>query len=309
MNIKTLRSGLWTVWILTAAMAASAADQPSRPIPAIEHVVLISIDGLRPDLALRANAPGLRSMLREGAYTFWAKTTAISITLPSHASMVTGVQPDKHGITWNSDLPLREPIYPKRPTVMEMATQAGYVTAMVAGKSKFSALAKPGTITHVFVPAAANTAVGDDVVGARAEEIITRFKPGFLFIHLPGVDGAGHDKGWGSDAQIAAIEKADATLLSIFGALERAHLRASTAIILSADHGGAGHSHGADDARSRFIPWIIVGPGIKRGYDLTQDAGLEVHTEDSAATICYLLGLPQQPYFDGRPVRAAFATE
>jgi len=31
-----------------------------------------------------------------------------------------------------------------------------------------------------------------------------------------------------------------------------------------------------------------------------------VHTEDTCATACYLLGLPQAPYFDGKPVTAAF---
>ena len=76
-------------------------------------------------------------------------------------------------------------------------------------------------------------------------------------------------------------------------------------VIVSADHGGAGLTHGADDARSRYIPWIIAGPGIKHGYDLTQRAEVEVRTEDSAAMICYLLGLPQPDYFDGRPIMAA----
>jgi predicted AlkP superfamily pyrophosphatase or phosphodiesterase len=289
------------------SMSAHGADQkPTRPLPSVEHVVLISIDGLRPDLALRANMPTLRSMLRDGAYTFWAKTTAVSITLPSHTSMVTGVRPDKHGITWNSDLPFSEPYYPKRPTVMEMASAAGYVTAMVAGKSKFATLNKPGTITHVFVPGEANTSVDNGVVVTHAEEMIAAYKPDLLFIHFPDVDATGHDKGWGSVEQIATIEKIDGALARVFAALDRAHIRSSTLVILSADHGGAGLTHGADDTRSRHIPWIAVGPGVRRGYDLTQLADLEIRTEDSAATICYLLGLPQQAYFDGKPVLAAF---
>src|SRR5690242_4432633 len=89
---------------LAAALAMAAPAMPQRPIPAVEHVVLISIDGLRPDLALRANMPVLRRMLSEGSYTFWAKTTEVSVTLPSHTSMVTGVTPEKHGVTWNDDL-------------------------------------------------------------------------------------------------------------------------------------------------------------------------------------------------------------
>jgi hypothetical protein len=49
-----------------------------------------------------------------------------------------------------------------------------------------------------------------------------------------------------------------------------------------------------------------VGPGIRRNFDLTQDASLEVHTEDTCATACYFLGLAQQPYFFGKPVYHAF---
>ena len=123
---------------------------------------------------------------------------------------------------------------------------------------------------------------------------------------LPGADAAGHGEGWGSNAQIAAIENIDRQLARLLDALDRAGLRTSTAIIVSADHGGAGHTHGPDDARSRHIPWIIAGPGVKQGYDLTQQAELEVRTEDTAATVCYLLGLPQRDYFDGKPVLAAF---
>jgi arylsulfatase A-like enzyme len=305
MIMKNL-SYLLIAWLALAGSVVAIGATPVRPIPAIEHVVLISIDGLRPDMALRANMPTLRGMLADGVYTFWARTTAVSITLPSHTSMTTGVIPDKHGITWNSDLPFSEPVYPRYPSVMEMATKAGYVTAMVAGKSKFATLNKPGTIAYVSVPAAANTSSDDSTVADAAEKIIVTNKPDLLFIHFPDVDAAGHQYGWGSDKQITAIEHADQQLARLFAALDAAGIRSSTLVILTADHGGAGFTHGADDARSRHIPWIMVGPGAKHGYDLTQKAELEVRTEDSAATICYLLGLPQQPYFDGKPVLAAF---
>ena len=269
--------------------------------------MLISVDGLRPDLALRASMPTLRGMLNEGAFTFWAKTTAVSITLPSHTSMVTGVTPEKHGVTWNDDQPPAEQRYPRYPTVLEMATQAGYFTALVAGKSKFAALEKPGTLGYSFVPSRAVGLVDGSTVIKQVEEVIATRKPDLLFIHFPDVDTAGHDKGWGSPDQIAAIEKVDTALARVFSALDRAGMRKSTVVILSADHGGAGDTHGADDARSRHIPWIIVGPTVQRGYDLTRIANLNVRTEDSAATIAYLLGLPQQAYFDGKPVKAAFS--
>ena len=126
-----------------------------------------------------------------------------------------------------------------------------------------------------------------------------------LFIHFPDVDAVGHSKGWGSSEQLECIEKTDRQLGELLAAMERAGVRGSTFMIVTADHGGAGLSHGADDARSRHIPWIAVGPGVRKNFDLTSSASLEVRTEDTCATACYLLGLPQAPYFDGKPVTAA----
>lgn len=289
---------------LVRGQVAVPVSRPQRPIPAVEHVLIISIDGLRPDCALLVDMPNLRSLLKQGAYTFWAKTTAVSITLPSHTSMLTGVIPNTHGIEWNRDLPFKDPVYSKVPTLFEMATMAGYSAAMVAGKSKFSALAKPGTLTWFVVPDEAKAT--NEVVVAHAVEIIEKKKPDLFFVHFPDVDTVGHAKGWGSPEQHACIEKTDRQLGELLGALDRAGLRGSTFLIISADHGGAGLTHGADDARSRHIPWIAVGPGVRKNFDLTRSAVLEVRTEDTCATACYLLGLPQAPYFDGKPVMLAF---
>lgn len=294
---------------LLAAVVAHAqfsvpVSKPVRPLPAIEHVVVIGIDGLRPDRLLLADSPVIHGMIKEGTYTFWARTTAVSVTLPSFTSMMTAVNPRKHQIEWDRDLPFATPVYPRFPTIFEMATKAGYVTAMTAGKSKFGALNKPGTITHCFI--AAKEVVPDQEVVDEAVKIIVEHKPNFLFVHLPGVDTAGHAKGWGSHEQLAQIAITDAQVGRVLAALDQAGLRGSTVVILSADHGGQGLTHGPEDARSRHIPWIAIGPGVKKFHDLTQQADLNVQTEDTCATACWLLGLPQQPYFDGKPVYAAF---
>jgi len=300
-------SALFIVLSLSLAVrgqSAIAVAKPQRPIPAVEHIVIVSIDGLRPDRALLADMPNLRSLLKQGAYTFWAKTTAVSITLPSHTSMLTGVTPQKHGIEWNRDLPFSEPVYPHVPTIFEMASRVGYTTALVAGKHKFEALCKPGTVTWISV-AAEGTGSNESVL-ENAVQIIEAKKPDVLFVHFPDVDAVGHAKGWGSAEQLVCIEKTDRQLGELLAALDRAGMRDSTFMIVTADHGGAGLTHGPDYARSRHIPWIAVGPGVRKNFDLTSSASLEVRTEDTCATACYLLGLPQAPYFDGKPVTAAF---
>jgi arylsulfatase A-like enzyme len=294
---------MFRYFLLFFVLPATLFAQPTRPTDA-DHVVIISIDGCRPDLLLRANTPNTHKLYQEGSFTFWAKTTAVSITLPSHVSMLTGVQPRLHGIEWNTDLPLKEPVYPAVPTLFEVAHRAGYTTAMVAGKSKFKILAKPGTIDWFDVPK--SEYISDDQVAKQSVEIIREHKPDVLFVHFPDVDTVGHASGWGSHEQIAAVERADAAVGQVLAALDETGLAPHTTIILTADHGGAGMTHFPDDARCRTIPWIIHGPGVRKNFDLTRFGEWTVNTEDTFSTACYLLGLHSGPLTEGKPVKQAF---
>jgi arylsulfatase A-like enzyme len=76
----------------------------------------------------------------------------------------------------------------------------------------------------------------------------------------------------------------------VLDALAQLQLVDSTLIIVTADHGGAGLDHRADDPRAHFIPWLISGPGIRRNYDLTLTSR-PVRIEDTFATACAFLGI------------------
>ena len=286
------------VSLLLLGQALQASGQQATQPPTDKSVLIVSIDGGRPDLLLRANTPAFRSLLERGSYTMWARTTAVAVTLPSHTSMVTGVEPKKHAIEWNSDVVFAQPVYPKWPTIFELAKKVGYSTAMVAGKTKLSFIDKPGTIDDVvFEDRKGST---DVTVAEAAARLIEQKQPRVLFVHLPYVDGAGHSKGWGSDEQIKAIERADAALGVLLAAVEKAGKTGSTYVILSADHGGAGITHGPDDSRSRHIPWVIVGPGVRKNFDLTRVEPLVVDTYDTFATACELLKIPVERKIDGK---------
>lgn len=282
-----------------AIPAAATAEREPQPRP---RVLIISIDGLRPDLLLRARTPYIRELFESGSYSFWARTVPHAITLPSHVSMLTGVPPRRHGVEWNADLPLTKPVYPKSLTLFAVAKKAGYTTALVAGKMKFDTMCVPGTLDWQFIPETEKAEDAD--VAARAIQIIASHRPQVMAIHLPTVDNVGHAAGWATPQQMAAIEQADAHVGAILAALRGANLRESTTILLTADHGGAGRTHMADDARARHIPWIINGPGIRKGLDLTTFEPLVINTEDTFATACKLLNIPIGPRIEGKPVTA-----
>ena len=142
----------------------------------------------------------------------------------------------------------------------------------------------------------------DDPAADAATAIIRQHHPDVFFVHLGGVDVVGHAAGWGTDKQIAAIEKADACVGRILATLKQEHVDDSTFVILTADHGGTGKWHGPDDPRARHIPWIIAGPGIRQNLDLTTFRDLTVNTEDTFATTCWLMGIAYSQPIDGKPL-------
>lgn len=286
---------------LVLALCGPAYAQTTAPAPRAQRVLIMSIDGGRPDVLLRANTPHVRKLCTEGSFSFWARTTELSVTLPSHASMITGVTPDKHGITFNRDVPEEELTYPAYPTIFELAKKQGLSTAMAAGKSKFVALCRPGSVDHALVPPAKQN-YSDLEVAQHAAEGIREHRPQVMLVHFGGGDRAGHALGWGSPRQIAAMEEIDAGIGTIIETLKDESLYDSTLIILTADHGGAARSHGKDDPRSRHIPWIAVGPGIRRNFDLTIFKDLVINTEDTFATACAFLNIASAGDIDGKSI-------
>lgn len=223
---------------LGAAQSQVAASQPtsrpSRPVAGIERVLIISIDGLRPDLLIRAKTPNIHDLVASGASSFWARTTEVSITLPSHVSMLTGVPPEIHRVTWNDDSGDDKLV--GVPTVFEIAKQGGYTTAMVAGKSKFAVLNRPGTLDTVSLPPKGSK--DDDLQVARTAVATIRDKqPELLMIHFPSNDSAGHQYGWGSVQQVAGLERTDAAV----------------GMVLAAPRTGAAPRQDADHPHGR--PW------------------------------------------------------
>src|SRR5687768_8438547 len=130
------------------AVASRAARSPPTG-RVTNHVMIISIDGLRPDAIDLFRAPTLQRLMREGTYSRDAQTVLPSTTLPSHTSMLTGVDVDVHGVTWNSDETASDRGPVSVPTVFSLAHAAGFRTAAFFGKGKLQHLHLPRTLDYV----------------------------------------------------------------------------------------------------------------------------------------------------------------
>ncbi|MEE8525385.1 MAG: ectonucleotide pyrophosphatase/phosphodiesterase [Thermoanaerobaculia bacterium] len=102
MHLETLCCR-FAVLLAIAATSAAADDMPPPGRPA-DHVVLVSIDGLRPEFYLDRTwpAPMLQQLRAQGAHAEAVRTVFPSVTYPAHATMLTGVVPARHGIYYNS---------------------------------------------------------------------------------------------------------------------------------------------------------------------------------------------------------------
>ena len=99
-----MRSGqrrllLWTTFLLLGSTWGLPAQQPGP-----QRVLMIGIDGVRPDALAAARTPNLDRLIRTGAFT---DTTQIlgtryskndTISGPGWSSILTGVWADKHGV-------------------------------------------------------------------------------------------------------------------------------------------------------------------------------------------------------------------
>ena len=70
-----------------------------------EHVLLFSVDGLRPEIYRdeRWPAPVLQQLARGGAFALAVRSVFPALTYPAHATLVTGVLPARHGIVHNEE--------------------------------------------------------------------------------------------------------------------------------------------------------------------------------------------------------------
>lgn len=275
------------------------APRPARGRVA-DHVIIISVDGLRPDAIARYDARTIQRLMREGRYSLTAQTISISKTLPSHTSMVTGVDADVHGITWNSDK-TGEFGTVKVPTIFGVAHQAGFSTAAFFSKTKFHHIDVPSTIDHMRAPTGGVIPWNARKTIDLMRDYLDEQSPNLMMVHLADADFAGHNFGWMGWMYGMAVREVDLAVANVIDAADERFGRGGYTVILTADHGGHRKSHGTTDPVDTTIPWIVWGAGVQPGDTLSG-----IRTMDTAATALWMLGLEPPGSFAGRPVEAAF---
>jgi predicted AlkP superfamily pyrophosphatase or phosphodiesterase len=233
--------------------------------------------------SLGVRLPVLDSLARAGAFAAGVIGSVPSVTFPSHTTMVTGVRPARHGIYANQRPWFPTDTGPdarawyweagrvRVPGLFEAARAAGKRTAAVywpvtahhpaieynipdawdprAPDSVFAALRRLGT-PWLLDSLGAPRDTGRTTDSLRAQwtaEIIRRWDPDFVLLHLLDIDHWKHQTGPAGDSVWTALPRTDRHIGQVLAALR--HRPRPTTVIVTSDHG--------------FLPYErILRPGV-----------------------------------------------
>ncbi len=263
-----------------------------------KYVIIITIDGLRPEAIDKGNVPHIQSLIKIGSFSTEAKTVIPAHTLSAHTSLVTGLTPERHGMRINFWKPFMK--YVGIETIFSVAKEKGLKTAMFVGKDKLQYLASPGTVDHF--ESTGEAPGSNDMIASRFSSYMKTERPELVLIHFPEPDLTGHRMGWMSGDYIKALEQVDRAIKAILRSLDEAGMYENILFIITSDHGGQGKNHIGSDPEVITIPWIAVGPGVKEGYRINGN----VNIYDTAATVLFALGIKPPPNWEGEPIKEVF---
>jgi predicted AlkP superfamily pyrophosphatase or phosphodiesterase len=253
------------------SLCISGFAQPQR------HVVLISIDGFRPDMYLDKSwpTPNLQTLMQEGVYADHLLSVFPAYTYPSHAAMVTGALPARSGICYNQPIGSKGEWHwynkaIKVPTIWQAMKKAGLSSASVewppsvtdeitydvpeiwdvqSPEDRITAArryATPGLIEEIEQNATgkldSNTMNEgyfslDENAGRAAGYIFKKYHPYLLAVHFACVDGMQHEYGRDGDSVRLAVASVDRAIGDVLEAIRRSSLRDSTTVLIVGDHG------------------------------------------------------------------------
>ena len=299
---------LASLFVTACGDGQPAVTEGSRGAP---KVLLIGIDGVRPDVLAEVPTPNIDALAAAGWYTAEARTTTPSVSGPSWSSMLTGVWPEKHGVT-NNNFTGRD--YARYPSFLTRAEQARPELATFAALDWLPLAHLPDDPVPLLPPTIDTRitldgykhgwAEADGMVTAQAVEHLTQADPDALFVYLGNPDETSHRHG------SIGVEYRDAIALSdrqVGMLMEAVRARPTYAgedwlVLISTDHGRrADGGHGGNSPEEMTI-FILASGGATADWPPPGPAFIV----DVAATALDHLGIGLDPAWglDGRPLGA-----
>lgn len=249
-------------------------------------VVLVLVDGMRPDGMLGCGHPFPEKFVKLSAHSMKAQTVIPSVTLPCHMSLIHSVDPDRHGILTNTYVPQVRPVT----GLFEQLDRNGKKCAFYYTWEELRDLSRPD---HLYRSVCFNQHKKENTdrdITDAAIEYLKAEEPDFMFLYLGETDErGGHSHGWMSPEYMACVKNAWDCIEKVFNNLPDGYH-----LITTADHGGHNRSHGTTMPEDMTIPICFYGPSFEANKEIE---GLSI--KDIAPTIAKLLGVPANEEWEG----------
>lgn len=241
-----IRRRLLAVVAVCFAAAPEVRSEPPAAGSAAPTVLLLSLDGTRP--ADVAELPVFRRLAAQGAAADALEPVFPSNTFPNHVTLVTGVEPDHHGIVNNVFHDGRRGVfrYDDDPTWLEAEPLWSLLSRFGIPSASYHWVGSEGPWRNGHGPR--HWERFDPRVPAQRK--VTRIlewldrespdeRPRFVTAWLPGADATGHREGPGSTASVDALREQEAALADLLAGLDARGSFASTTLLVVSDHGMA----------------------------------------------------------------------
>ena len=304
-------AAITAIWLMAAPGPGISNDFGGK------HVLLVGIDGLRPDALQKAMATGIAPNLKalvDGGTVTWSAyaggnlgtaTQQVTMSGPGWSSICTGTWIDRHNVSSNnpplwdqpgiasSYLVSQAPHFAKRlhekvPTArVDLISSWNWINTYLAA-------AQPTEFGFRYNGVGATYPERDTDVKTQTVAHLAANHPDVLQLHFDQVDGAGHATGFSPDnpAYLTAIANVDAHIGDVMAAIRSRTQSTSEewSMLVTTDHGGTGTSHGGQSAVERNIFVIANGPSFAPGK-VTQDV---VGHNTIPPTVFAILGVPTE---------------
>ncbi len=257
-----------------------------------KKVILISVDGMRPDGFLGCNNEYVKRLLEMSTYTMEGSACDPSVTLPCHMSIFLSVSPERHGILSNTYVPLVRPIN----GLFEVLKASQKRSAMFYGWEELRDVSRPGSLEKADFIDSYSDEHTDAILTDRALEYIKEKSPDFVFLYMVETDEkGGHDVGWMTETYLDYVSLAVDNIKRV---IENAGDEYT--VIITADHGGHGRGHGADIPEDMLIPMLFIGEDFEKGKAVSGVSLLDI-----APTVAHIMGLPIPREWEGKSIANA----
>lgn len=269
------------------------------------RVIVLGLDGLMPDAIEKAKTPHLHELIMDGTSTMNARSVYPTSSGANWSSMILGCGPDQHGIDINGWTLENRKIIPVNEKANGYSTSIFDIIKEKYPNKRTSAVFNWFTIANYFDISAPDTLIEvsstEEAVDQILNEMIVKNSM-FVFSQIDHMDHAGHSFGFGSEKYIHETESLDKEIGRLINTLKEKGLYENTYIITLADHGGNGTGHGNKTMEEYTIPFIINGPGIKKGKSTSE----AVYTFDVATIIAQIFNCETPDHWIGSNLSSAF---